>query len=65
MALIRGTSLLGFRELVDDLGGDAGVLLARAHLDPDTIGDHDSFISYRSVVAAVTAIRIRQTDRPA
>ncbi len=55
MALIRGTSLLGFRELVDDLGGDAGVLLARAHLDPDTIGDHDSFISYRSVVAVLEA----------
>lgn len=55
MSLIRGTSLLGFRELVDELGADSDALLRRAHLSPETIGDHDSFISYRSVVAVLEA----------
>lgn len=51
MSLVRGTSLQGFIELVEELGGDASELLERAHLSPDAIGDHDSFIGYRSVVS--------------
>lgn len=53
MSLIRGTSLLGFTELVEELGGDVDALLARAHLSRTTVGDHDSFLSYRSVVAVL------------
>lgn len=51
MSLVRGTSLQGFIELVDELGGDSSELLQRAHLSRDVIGDHDSFIGYRSVVS--------------
>lgn len=53
MSLIRGTSLLGFVELVEELGGGAEDLLARAHLSPAAVGDHDSFLSYRSVIAVL------------
>lgn len=51
MSLIRGTSIQGFIELVDELGGDPLELLERAHLTPDVVGDHESFIGYRSVVS--------------
>jgi AraC-like DNA-binding protein len=51
MPLIRGTSLQGFRELSDELGGSTAELLAAAHLRPEAIGDPDSFVSYRSVAA--------------
>lgn len=50
MSLIRGTALQGFTGLVDDLDGDPRALLEQAHLNPMAIGDHDSFISYRSVI---------------
>jgi AraC-like DNA-binding protein len=55
MSLIRGTALQGFPELVADLGGDADALLALAHLPRAAVGDHDSFVSYRSVIAALEA----------
>jgi AraC-like DNA-binding protein len=55
MSYIRGTSLLGFPELVRELGGDPGSLLAAAHVPVDAVGDQDSFISYRGVVAVLEA----------
>ncbi|MDW4573017.1 AraC family transcriptional regulator [Microbacterium sp. M3] len=55
MSLVRGTSLLGFTDLVDELGGDPDELLARVHLPRAAIGDHDTFVSYRSVVAVLEA----------
>lgn len=55
MSLIRGTSLHGFTELVVELGGDPEDLLRRAHLPLAAIGDHDSFVSYRGVVAVLEA----------
>ena len=55
MSLIRGTALLGFAELVDELGGDADELLTRAHLTRQSIGDHDTFVSYRSVTGVLEA----------
>ena len=55
MSLIRGTSLQGLSELVDELGGDLPALLERAHLPPSAVGDHDSFVGYRSVVAVLEA----------
>jgi AraC-like DNA-binding protein len=51
MSLVRGTSLLGFTELVIELGADPTVLLRRAHLDPGSVGGHDTFVGYRSVLA--------------
>ncbi|GAA3827718.1 AraC family transcriptional regulator [Nocardioides panacisoli] len=55
MSLIRGTSLQGFSELVEELGSDPGALLGQAHLPADVVGDHDSFIDYRSVAAVLEA----------
>jgi AraC-like DNA-binding protein len=55
MSLIRGTSLFGFDDLVRELGGDPVALARAAHLPPDAIGDHDSFVSYRGVVAVLEA----------
>lgn len=56
MSLIRGTSLLGFTELVEELGGAPDLardLLREAHLPVGSVGDHDSFVSYRGVVAVL------------
>ena len=53
MSLVRGTALLGFVELVDELGGDADALLRRSHLSRATVDDHDSFVSYRSVLSVL------------
>ena len=55
MSLIRGTSLQGFTELVEELGEDPLALLRAAHLRPEAVGDHDSFVSYRSVTAVLEA----------
>lgn len=55
MSLVRGTSLQGFPELVAELGGDAEELLRQAHLPAAAVGDHDSFVSYRGVVAVLEA----------
>lgn len=53
MSLIRGTSLQGFVELTEELGVDPDPLLRAAHLPRAAIGDHDSFIGYRGVVAVL------------
>ena len=53
--LIRGTALQGFVELCAELGTEPGPLLAFAHLEPASVGDHDSFVSYRSVTALLEA----------
>ncbi|MGE0216139.1 AraC family transcriptional regulator [Mycolicibacterium sp.] len=45
MAVIRGSALTGFRELVTELGGDSQTLIAGAHIPDDDIGRHDRFIS--------------------
>ncbi len=45
MSVIRGTALTNFQELVAELGGDSGALLAAAHIAGDDIGRHDRFIS--------------------
>lgn len=55
MSLIRGTALQGYAELVGELGGELPPLLDLAHLPAAAVGDHDSFISYRSVVTALEA----------
>lgn len=51
MTLVRGTALLGFTELATDLGAEPGALLERAQVAPAAVGDHDSFIGYRNVIA--------------
>ncbi|MEP9363832.1 AraC family transcriptional regulator [Nocardioides sp. CN2-186] len=46
MMLIRGTSLTGFRELVDELGGDPDRLLRDVGISARSIGDYGEFIPY-------------------
>lgn len=53
VALIRGTALSGFTELVDSLGGDGTAILARVGIDPRSAGDFQRYISYRAVCAAL------------
>lgn len=55
MSLIRGTALQGYAELVGELGGELDPLLDLARLPAAAIGDHDTFVSYRSVVTALEA----------
>jgi AraC-like DNA-binding protein len=58
MSLIRGTSLQGFPELVTELGGDPDALLAAAHIPLAAVGNQDSFISTRSVIAVVESAAV-------
>lgn len=55
MSVIRGTGLLGYRELVTELGADPDPLLIRAGLRPGDIGIHDVFIPYLAHIQAVEA----------
>lgn len=45
MAVIRGTALTNFHQLVTELGGDSHALVAAAHIPHDDVGRHDRFIS--------------------
>jgi AraC-like DNA-binding protein len=53
MTLIRGSALLGYVELVEELGADPETLLRSAGVRHTAVGDHDAFIAYRSVIAAL------------
>ncbi|MCV7203369.1 AraC family transcriptional regulator [Mycolicibacterium peregrinum] len=45
MAVIRGTALTNFHQLVTELGGDSRALVDAAHIPYDDVGRHDRFIS--------------------
>lgn len=47
-SLIRATSLWGFEQLVETLGGKPERLLARFNLPPSSARNDDTFVSYRS-----------------
>lgn len=55
MALVRGTSLLGYPELVAELGADPRALLRKAGIPLRAVADPDSFIGFRSTVIALEA----------
>ncbi|MBZ5739828.1 AraC family transcriptional regulator [Nocardioides mangrovi] len=55
MILIRGTSLTGFVDLVDELGGDSALLLERAGIARESVGDFGSFISFVAMLQVVEA----------
>jgi AraC-like DNA-binding protein len=55
MSLIRATALLGFQDLVRELGADPAELLARTHIPVAAAGDADAFISVRAGIAAIEA----------
>lgn len=58
MALIRGTCLTGYPELVAELGGDPTSLLQAAGLHLSDIGRNDVFISYPGVINAVESAAV-------
>lgn len=47
---IRAGALLGFRQLVGDLGGDADALLAASGTDPAALDSPDNRISYAAMI---------------
>jgi len=49
-ALIRSTSLTGFRELVEQFGGQPDALLRRYRIDPKCIFEEDARVPLRSLV---------------
>lgn len=62
MSVIRATGLLHYRELVSELGVDPDPLLRKAGVRPADVGDHEIFLSYRSMVVAMeSAARVTAT----
>jgi AraC-like DNA-binding protein len=53
MSLIRATSLQGYPDLVRALGGDPAALLRAARIPPGAVGDFDTYLGHRNVIAAI------------
>lgn len=53
MALIRGTSLTAFREVVAERGGDPDRLLAEVGIAPEAIGDYGTFIDFSAMLVVI------------
>lgn len=51
--LIRGSSLLHFKELVSSMGGDADAILRAQGADPSMVGEYEFLIPYTSYAAAI------------
>jgi len=64
MTLVRASGLSGYRELVDDLGGDPDVFLARFRIPPDVAEHPRAFVSYASLIRLLesTARELRCPD---
>src|SRR5689334_24922514 len=54
-SLIRAANLWGFPDLVRELGGDPGPLLARFHVPPGIEHVDDSFVSFEAVARMLEA----------
>lgn len=62
MSLIRGTALLGYPELVAEIGGDPAALLSAAGIPLSSVGDHEAFVGYLAAVTAIeSAARVTST----
>jgi len=53
MSLIRGTALLGYADLVTELGADADLLLRAAGVPVAHVGNPEAYLGYRNVITAV------------
>jgi AraC-like DNA-binding protein len=49
-AVVRIDALRGFANMVSQLGGDPGALLAKSQIDPATLENRNAVISYRTMV---------------
>jgi len=62
MSLIRGTALLGYPELVAEIGGDPTALLSATGIPLSSVGDYEAFLGYLAAVTAVeSAARVTST----
>lgn len=62
MSLIRGTALLGYPELVAEIGGDPVALLGAAGIPLASVGDPEAYLGYRALITAVeSAARVTST----
>jgi AraC-like DNA-binding protein len=53
MSVVRGTALVNYPDLVEELGGDAGQLLRRAGIRRRDVGNFDVFVPLAGVVEAL------------
>lgn len=53
MGLIRGACLTNFRELMRELGADPDPVLRSSGIRPQDAGNHEVFLSYRSLIVAL------------
>ncbi len=53
MSLIRGACLTNYRELMRELGADPDRILRSSGIRPQDAGNHDVFLSYRSLIVAL------------
>ena len=53
MSLIRGTALLGYPDLVTELGADADRLLRAAGVPTARVGNPEAYLGYRNLITAV------------
>lgn len=53
--VVRGSALLGYRELVTELGADADALLAANRVPLAGVGNHEIFIPHLALINAVEA----------
>lgn len=53
MSLIRGTALLGYPELVAEIGGDPVALLDAAGIPLASVADPEAYMGYRALIVAV------------
>lgn len=61
--LIRSTALMGYIELVQELGGDPEALLQRFLIDPEKVRTHEGVISHGAMINLLEETA-RDLDRP-
>lgn len=50
MTMVRASALSGYRELVDELGGDPDACLRRWRIPPSSVDEPQAFVSYLSLI---------------
>lgn len=61
--IVRASAWGGFRELVEDLGGDADELLAAAHVDVSALQDPERYMPLKTFIDSL-AIAAERLERP-
>ncbi len=62
-AIVRAGAWTGFRQTVEDLGGDANVILAAAHIDPAWLLQPDRYLPHKALIDTLD-IAARRLDCP-